>query len=59
MIVLQLDDRWLNELQKETIERMLLTCRHGAQRIDVGLRVDGREYVFEADWLKHLAPPGS
>jgi hypothetical protein len=57
MIALRLDDRWLNDLQKATIERMLRVCRHGAQRIDVSLRVDGREYVFEADWLKHLAPP--
>jgi hypothetical protein len=60
--ILTLDGGWINESQRATIEKMLRICRHGAQRINVTMRVDGREYSFEADWIKHLnqpSPPGS
>jgi hypothetical protein len=49
-----LDTERLNELQIETIDKILSLTKHGAKSIDVEIRKDGKEYRFQADWIKHL-----
>src|SRR5438045_3883729 len=46
-----------NELEAATIERFARTVLHGSKFIDLHVRVDGREYHFEADWLARLFRP--
>lgn len=44
----------LNEYQKADIKKIAKITKYGAKSIDVLIRVDGRDYGFEADWLKEI-----
>lgn len=50
-----LTDAKLNELQVDTINRLIQRCK-GAHYVDVLVRINGQDERFQADWLKHLKP---
>jgi hypothetical protein len=52
-----LDKEWINGLQQASMEK-LVRMGKGAHHIDVIVRYEGKEYRFEADWIKHLEEIG-
>lgn len=44
----------INDLQKQTLLDVYQLIKHGSKFINLHIRKDGREYHFEADWLKQL-----
>lgn len=40
----------------ESFERFLNLTKHGAKFIDIRVRKDGKEYEFQADFLKYMKP---
>lgn len=44
----------LNQLQMDTINKLLNMIYHGYKSIDILVRKDGQEYRFEADWLAKM-----
>jgi len=45
----------LNSVQHESI-KLLLDAAKRAHTIDVVILKDGKEFIFQADWLKSLVP---
>ena len=43
-----------NEPERETIAKFERLVRHGVSAIDIKVRVDGKDYQFEGDWLARL-----
>jgi hypothetical protein len=43
----------LNNLQQNSIESLVECCQQGS-RVDVIVRYEGKDWRFEADWIKHL-----
>jgi len=43
----------VNKLQANSIDRLIQTAKH-AHYVNVVVRINGEDKVFEADWLKHL-----
>lgn len=43
-----------NEPELRTLIRLERLVRHGAQSVDLFVRVDGCEHGFQADWLARL-----
>lgn len=41
----------------ETFSDFLNLVKHGAKYIDIHVRRDAKEYVFQADFLKYIVPP--
>lgn len=50
-----LTDEKINYLQVTTVSTLVERARH-AHFCNVYLRINGKDEVFEADWLKHLKP---
>lgn len=44
----------LNQEQIETMSKVFNLVEHGAKSIDICIRKYGKEYVFEADWIRNL-----
>lgn len=42
-----------NELVLETMRNIIQRCK-GAHTVDVIVRKDGKEYRYEADWIKNM-----
>lgn len=49
-----IEDGSMNELEIETLKKFLELTKHGAKTIDINVRKDGKEYTFQADFLKHM-----
>lgn len=49
----ELTDENINDLQVESIRRLIERCKH-AHYTNVYLRINGKDELFEADWLKHI-----
>lgn len=49
----QLDVGKLNDLQVDSIRRLIQRSKH-AHYTNVYLRINGKDELYEADWLKHL-----
>ena len=50
---LDLSDDTINELQQRSIVRLIALAKE-ANCADIVLRINGRNEVIQADWLKHL-----
>lgn len=50
---LELSDDFVNELQRRSIVRLIEQAKR-ASTTDVTMRLNGRDVVIEADWIKHL-----
>jgi len=44
----------INTMQRDDIWKLHDLIKHGAKIIDIRVRKDAREYLFEADWLKSM-----
>jgi hypothetical protein len=53
MNVWRLTDEKINDLQVASIDRLLSRCSH-AHYVNVYMRINGKDELVEADWLKHL-----
>jgi hypothetical protein len=51
--VWRLTDESINSLQVEDIDKLIFRCRH-AHYVNVMVRINGKDEVYEADWLKHM-----
>lgn len=47
----------MTTLSRQTFDEFLALVRHGAKFIDIRVRKDAKEYVFQADGLKYMKPP--
>lgn len=54
-----LDVKHMNEMQQREFEDFLRLVKHGAKFVDICVRKDGVEYMFEADFLKKVKPSES
>lgn len=43
-----------NPCERGTIEELATLIRHGYKFIDIRVRKDAKEYVFQADWIHRL-----
>ena len=48
-----LPEKTVNHLVVESIERLIKLCK-GAHMADIKVRANGKDYWFEADWVKYL-----
>ena len=48
-----LDDKDINDLQRESLHDLLAKVKH-AHYADIVVRIGGRDVHYEADWLKHM-----
>jgi len=48
-----LTDQNINELQVESIDRLIARCK-AAHFVDICIRINGKDERVQADWLKHL-----
>ena len=55
-IIAMLGDQ-INECQQSAIREVSALTEHGYAWINLHLRVDGREYLVQADWLANLLNP--
>lgn len=55
-MMLFIDNKHLNELMRKSI-RQLVSDAKQASHATITMRVEGRDYVYQADWLKHLQFP--
>lgn len=46
----------LNEPQIKSIKDFNEFVQYGAKTIDIKVRIDGQNYTFEGDYLKHVLP---
>lgn len=44
----------INKMQRNSIWELHDLTKHGAKFIDIRVRKDGKEYLFEGDWLKQV-----
>lgn len=56
-MLFEIDDQHINDLQRESIEKMLATLPWSS-RADITIRKDAQDHSFEADWLKHIKVVG-
>ena len=54
MTIYALNTGDLNNLQYDTLMKVLKLAKSGTQFTDVHIRKDGKERRFQADWLQHL-----
>lgn len=47
-------DGQISKLQRDSIWELHDLTKHGAKFIDIRVRKDGKEYLFEGDWLKQV-----
>lgn len=47
-------DGQINKLQRDSIWELHDLTKHGAKFIDIRVRKDGKEYLFEGDWIKQV-----
>ena len=52
-MTLDLDDRYINALQRKSIVELVNRAKH-ANTVDICMRIGGKDIRIEADWLKHL-----
>jgi hypothetical protein len=52
-----LKDHTINKLQQRSIEQLVRRCK-SAHQTDCILRINGTYEVYQADWIKSLAPSG-
>lgn len=50
---LELPDENINELQRRSIIKLIDKAK-GAHMTDICMRINGRDEVIQADWLKYL-----
>lgn len=50
-----LTDAHINDLQTDSINRLIERCKH-AHYVNVHVRINGKDEHFEADWLKYIKP---
>ena len=50
-----LPDHCLNEIQHQSIGELLKIAKH-SHYINVCVRINGEDRLFEADWIKSLGP---
>lgn len=48
-----LDRSHINDLQWESLKKVIVLTKQ-AHYTNVLIRINGRDEVFEADWIKHL-----
>ena len=46
----------INDLEVKSIKDFCEFVKHGAKTIDIKVRVDGKNYTFEGDYLKYVLP---
>lgn len=49
----QLTDERINDIQVDSIDRLIARAKN-AHFVDVRVRINGKDELFQADWLKHL-----
>jgi len=52
-VQLELSDDFVNELQRRSIIELIAKANR-ANSTDIHMRINGRDEVIQADWLKHL-----
>src|ERR1700744_903193 len=45
----------INDLQRESVDRLTKRAK-AAHYVNLTVRINGKDEVYEADWLKHLQP---
>lgn len=48
-----LTDQNINDLQTQSIDRLIARCKQG-HFVDIRVRINGTYEIHEADWLKHI-----
>ena len=51
-MIISIPDEHLNDMQRNSIKRMLSYAKNMSSA-DVYVRIDGRDELFEADYLNH------
>ena len=55
-MMLFIPNKHLNQLMRDSIQTLAKDARH-ANYANITMRVDGRDFVYQADWLKHIQFP--
>lgn len=55
-MVFELACKDLNYLQIDSLLKLIRMAKH-AHHIDVVVRINGEDQLFQADWIKHITPP--